>query len=315
VTKRAKVIWSLVASLVLAGGGVGAIAVFGYTSEPKYALLQTHPDPAISGTIAYLGLSDDEERYCVFVVAASGGDPREVTCNELSTDVLAFTAEGKLVVGGRHYESGPEHRFVVYDPTTLAEMERFTRPDAIQEAEEEEPELFTSAMEIDSDIAAAYDNSLGLGQVSTAHDRAHTAWVARDVDGRDRLLHREAPADYDFASAQYSPDQKWVLVFDSNSDLLIGNESNAIKKLVSTYDVHEDEHWQFPDDVDFGRSEYRSMLAAWFQPGQTRGTVVVDDLKNAPVDPVTDALMDESFSYQNHEFFRVALGSTQGSGE
>jgi hypothetical protein len=289
VNARTKVLAAAGASFLLLGGALGAVVAFGYTSDPNYTSLQKKPDPSIAGTVAYVGLNESGDRSCLFVVAASGGEPREVSCDDVTGQFLAFTQDGKLIAAdGRFGADQYERSYVVYDTVAAKEVERFTALGGPAFGHQPESELFTKATSFE------YPDSEFFGSTSGSH----TAWVARDEAGADRVLHRKAPGDYDFYWATYSPDKKWVLVIDSENDLLIGNEKNSIRKLVHSHSLDDEiDDLPFSGSIDFGWSGFTATLIAWYQPGQTTGTVTLDELRKPgeplPVGP------EQSFSYSD----------------
>jgi hypothetical protein len=267
-TKKRKVIFATMSSLVLVAVAVGAIAVFGYTPTPKFALLNDHPDPSISGTIAYLS-DGGNGNTCLSVVPAGGGEKHQVRCDgALSSATIDFTKDGDLVLGTRSYDSFAKTKYEVLDGKTFQQRATFdvNTQGIISVPHDSNLDLYTDN---------AYDFGFGSGPGASVGDGlfnggdgAHTTWVATDEAGAHRLLSRKAPADYGFISAKYSPDKTWFIVQTSDGDVLIGDKHGSARMLVR----HDG------DDYFFLR--YMGSGLAWFQPGQTAGTVSVEDLKN-----------------------------------
>jgi hypothetical protein len=278
VNKKNKVITAVTASAVLVAGTIGAIAIFGYTSDPEYASLEKGADQSIGGTIAYVVSSD--RGTCIHTVPAGGGEPKQLACSDATISEIVFTPDGKLITGSTDYSMmGSDRSMVVYDPVSGKELERFQSSAYADTLVEKSggTELYTS------DEYFNYSSDPFFG----GEDGAHTVWIARDPDGEDRVIWREAPGDYDFYSAMYSPDRKWILVEDSNGDLLIGDDRNDLRKLVSISDDSDDGYYYFG---------YGSDTKAWYQPGETKGTVTIDALKQQRTSPTTAMPFDDRVS-------------------
>jgi hypothetical protein len=260
VTKNKKLFIAVGGSMLMVAAAIGAIAAFGYTEDPEFAWLRDAPDTTIGGNIAYVTETDSEN--CVHVVAASGGEPIRLGCSDISARQVSFTSDGKSVVtvGTDYSQPGFSSTAVVYDLQTREEVESFPVAEAGPPSFEGSGELFTSS--------DSWDYSSGL--FGSGQDGAHTVWVARDPDGKDRLVSRRAPGNYDFTSAAYSPDRKWILIQDSDGRLLIGDDQDNARLLVSLTTDEDDDFYYY----GFGDGRH-----AWFQPGQTTGTVDLVELR------------------------------------
>jgi hypothetical protein len=278
-TKKRKVLVATAGSLVLLMAAVGVIAVFGFTPTPKFASLKDQPDSSITGTVAFLKTNENGDS-CLYVTPASGGDEHQIRCSAMYGPMtVAFTKDGDLVLSAYDYQSNGQLKYDVLDGKTYQQKETFSVADqgAVQSGTASDPPLFTNSQ---ADFGWS---SGGANIFSRSGDGAHTTWVARDQEGHDRLLSRKAPANYEFVSAEYSPDQQWFMVKTSHEDLLIGDKQGRVRRLIKG-DGGGDFYFAF------GRAD-----VAWFQPGQTAGTVNVEDLKKPASQPRPDAELSRSY--------------------
>jgi hypothetical protein len=238
----------------LAAAGV-AIAVgafvwgFGVAPLPEYPSLAAHPDPSIPGRVAFLRWWAGPP--CLYVVPAAGGEARRLRCTDDDGDdpdwfgePLGWTEEGLIVVHA-FGASGP--RAIVLDPETGRTLERIPIP---------EP-LFARTPPSDRGVRADGGRLLVRSSGRTA-----TLGIA-PPDGRPIEVTRvSGPPDFAFWEAVWSPDGEWILVRDSNQNLLVlPARENARPRLLS---------------------ERVSGPVAWHVPGIAAGTVDLDSLRAAP---------------------------------
>jgi hypothetical protein len=181
------------------------IVVFGVIPLPEFTALADQPDPTIPGTVAYLDFGDDP---CLFTLPASGGQPTEVWCGRDYVEFPVWTADGLLVLT----DWTTEPAYLLIDPATGMEVDRI--PVEERGAESEPP-----ARPLDERRERA-DGAI----VHTGGRRGDAAEVlVRPAGGPDQtiLSVADAPADYDFYDAQWSPDGGWVLVADNAGRLLV----------------------------------------------------------------------------------------------
>lgn len=199
--------WALVAALGISLAVPAAVWVFGVAPLPDYGSLAVRPDPSIPGQIAFLRWG---MRPCLYVVPAGGGDPRRLRCARQGErgpswlgGPVGWTRDGGIVVQAY----GPSgSRALVLDPGTGRVIERvqvnqllFARP---------WPE----------------DRRVGPGGARLLVHRSYgeaTLGIA-PVDGSPREIARvSGPPGFAFSEAQWSPDGEWVLLRDSNENLLV----------------------------------------------------------------------------------------------
>lgn len=206
-----KPVGASIAAVVILTATVLLIVLFGFIPLPEVPSLSERPDPAIPGTVAYVDHTGREEA-CIYRVDASGGDPTKVYCepSRFFDSALSWTSEGNIVF--QSFEGfGPET--VVIDSETGTELARVP---ASPEDELDEPRM---GFEMAFDRIERADGAL----LATNSDFRGGASVAVSLDGTRRILWEveDAPQDYQFQNAQWSPDGNWILVSDSAGRLII----------------------------------------------------------------------------------------------
>lgn len=233
------------AGAVLVLAAVAAVVlVFGYVPLPDFPSLAARPEPDIPGSVAYL-VYEEREGPCLETVPASGGEPRRVTCRESDLLLegpgpLAWTPEGDLLLVG--YQPFGGKVAVVLDPETGDELERIEL-----RHDHSDP--------LPSDRAERADRS----RIVTRHPDDAPVVAVREADGtvREVLRVEEAPRDYAFWGAQWSPDGEWILLEDSEGRLIVVAADGAPGPRLL---------------VGKGSSP------AWYVPGETAFTVDPDSL-------------------------------------
>jgi hypothetical protein len=216
------------------------ILVFGVIPLPDYPALADQPDPAIPGTVAYM---EYEEEPCIFTVPASGGEGREVWCGREFVEFPVWTADGLLVVT----DWMAEPVYVLIDPATGEEVDQVPAGDL---------EDF-DARPLPYPGSSRQERADGA-QLRTEGIRGGKSSVVVRLDGQDQtiLAIEDAPSDYRFYEAQWSPDGEWVLVSDTEGRLLIvGADGNPGARILV-------------DDLDEWGPQ-----AAWYIPGNDTYTV------------------------------------------
>jgi hypothetical protein len=233
------------------------IIVFGYVPLPDYPRLDDDPDPAIPGMIVYVEASN--EQSCLVTISAGGGAATEMACERdggYFDQNLAWTADG-LVVTMQYGRQGRE--IVAYDPQTGREVERIVvdeppsnRPPRIVEPNLTRPE----------ERMTRADGA----RLEIAHrPEGETAVRLRDAEGQRRdLLAAEGPRNYEFVSAQWSPDGEWVLVADSRGRLIVVDAGGETPRLL----------------VERNGRDWWTTSAAWFIPGEETYTVDLADYRD-----------------------------------
>ena len=228
---------------------VGAFVwAFGVAPLPDYPSLAARPDPSIPGRIAFLRWG--AQPPCLYVVPAAGGEPQRVRCADGQGDdadwfggPVGWTREGFVVVQA-FGPSGP--RAIVLDPETGRTLERIRV---------EEP-LFARTLPPDGSVRAD-----GARLLVRRSDGTATVGIA-PPDGRPIEVTRvSGPPGFAFGEALWSPDGDWILVRDSNQNLLV-----------------------LPARVDARPRLLAARVSgplAWHIPGVAAGTVDLDSLRAA----------------------------------
>jgi hypothetical protein len=228
---------------------VGAFVwAFGVAPLPDYPSLADRPDPSIPGRIAFLRWG--AQPPCLYVVPARGGEPRRLRCAQSRGDdtdwlggPVGWTREG-LVVVQAFGPSGP--RAIVLDAETGRTLERIGV---------EEP-LFARSLPPDGSVRAD-----GVRLLVRSSGRTATVGIA-PPDGRPIEVARvSGPPGFAFGEALWSPNGEWILVRDSNQNLLIlpAREGTRPRLL----------------------AERVSGPLGWHIPGVVAGTVDLDSLRAA----------------------------------
>jgi hypothetical protein len=204
---------------LIAAAALVVVAVFagvlflGVVPPPAFPALADEPDPAIAGTVAYW---EAEDRSCLLVVEAAGGTPRRLRCDDRSSAAgLEWTDEGTLVVE-RYVDSG-EERLTIDAGTGEVLDQRITPISPSPPVEEPD------------------DRSIRADGTRVVTDGADGIALLRLVppSGRPRtLLEVTGPRDYAFWQAEWSPDQRWILVSDSEDRLLIADPETGNARLL-----------------------------------------------------------------------------------
>ena len=183
-----------------------AIWAFGVAPLPDYPSLAAAPDPSIPGQVAFVRWG---ERPCVYVVPGRGGPERRLRCTDDEEDgedwfggPIAWTRDGRVVVQAY---SPAGNRAIVLDPATGRVLERIPVQEPL--AERAPPE------------AEARDDGARL--LVNRSDGAATLGFAPRASSPREVARVGGPPAYRFGEARWSPDGEWILVRDSNQDLLV----------------------------------------------------------------------------------------------
>lgn len=226
---------------------VGAFVwAFGVAPLPDYPSLAARPDPSIPGRVAFLRWWAGPP--CLYVVPAAGGEPRRVRCADGEGDdadwfggPVGWTEAGQVVVQA-FGPSGP--RAIVLDPETGRTLERIRV---------EEP-LFARTLPPDGSVRADGARLLVRSSGGTS-----TLGIA-PRDGRPVEVTRvSGPPGFGFGEALWSPDGEWILVRDSNRNLLVLPAREGVQPRLL--------------------AERVSGPLAWHIPGMATGTVDLDSLR------------------------------------
>jgi len=184
----------LIASTVL------GILLFGRLSYPDFHLLQDNPQPEIAGQVAWLSWSE-REGNCLWVIDASGGEPRDLWCAEGLGSPVSWSDDGLIEVNDHRARTG---LLVAVDPQTGRVVRRTPLPDL-------DPRVLNPEGTTDDGSTLVIDGRRGevtLSQMSAAG-------VEREV------VTVSGPRDYHWWAPQLSPDGDYALIQDSGQRLLV----------------------------------------------------------------------------------------------
>ena len=244
---------------LLAGGIVvvatAVIVIFGFVPTPKYPLLAEEPDPELSGMIAYAipedsDRDDEFESRCVYVIELPEGQTNEITCRE-QIGGMAWTDDGWLVVENFGHVSEFEREFDDFDLTLIEPVEggAFERVNY----ERDRSFLWSDHRQTRRDGSRVRVEDAGTTVVVVSPDGS-----TRDLFGAD-----EAPSNYRFNEAQWSPDGKYVLVVDTEGRIIVAAVSGDPRPRVVAETGHE-----------------YDVIMAWYVPGNATYTVDREDLNS-----------------------------------
>ncbi len=187
-----------------------AIWAFGIAPLPDFPSLADRPDPSIPGRVAFVRFG---ERPCVHVVPAGGGAARRLLCSDEDTwergevawfgGPIRWTRDGRIVVQA----FGPAgSEAIVVHPETGRVLDRI----AVEEPLAERP--LPGSDDVRSDGAKLIVRRSGREAV--------LGFAPVDASPRE-VARVSGPPTYTFWEARWSPDGEWILVRDSNQDLLV----------------------------------------------------------------------------------------------
>jgi hypothetical protein len=187
-----------------------AIWAFGIAPLPDYPSLADRPDPSIPGRVAFVRFG---ERPCVHVVPAGGGEARRLLCSDEENwergqvawfgGPIRWTRDGRIVVQA----FGPAgSEAIVIHPETGRVLERI----AVEEPLAERP------------LPGSDDGRSDGAKLIVRGSGGEAVLGFAPVDASPREVARvSGPPTYTFWEARWSPDGEWILVRDSNQDLLV----------------------------------------------------------------------------------------------
>ncbi|CAN5839771.1 hypothetical protein BH20GEM1_BH20GEM1_19520 [soil metagenome] len=232
-----------IAAAVVALAVCVSIWAFGVAPLPDYPSLAADPDPSIPGRVAFVRWG---ERPCVFVVQGSGGAPRRLRCTDEDGNggvdwfggPVAWTRDGRIVVQAF---SPAGNRAIVLDPETGHVVERIVVEQPLGERASLSGSLQTEPEARDDGARLLVNRSGGAATLGIA---------PRDASPREVARFSGPPA-YAFREAHWSPDGEWILVRDSNQDLLVVRAREGAPLRLLADRVTGPFAWHVP-----GRSDY-----------------------------------------------------------
>lgn len=235
-----RVRWALLAGLgVVVVAVVLTVIVVGRQTltrpVPAFPSLAEHPDPALHGTVAYLG-----EGGCIRVVAASGGPSKQVWC-------LPPQDIGKAEKLGK--EQGPQ---LVWRPDGRLEVTMFRMTDPpgpnFRAGWQKLLDVRTGQVEDvpQADVPSAANRTTHPSTSSTGQT---VSWTSEAASGRIRivlhedggsrtLLAAQGPGEYTYglSAVFWSPDGTWIAADDGR--VLVVTPGDAVTRvLVKPADV------------------------------------------------------------------------------
>lgn len=228
----------LIGLLVLIVGLGAGLVVYSTTDNegqkwPEYESLQEHPDPSIAGTIAYL--SNKGDLPCAYVIAASGGEPKELLCDDaFRQGTVTFDRDGDVFVMAHAENMSTPQKSWLFTANSWKLRETFDiRPGLL-------------------DMTGDTDPMLESGRDATG------AWVSADPWQQPRrVLFVEMPEPYEFRLAYYSPDREWLLTRSTRDELLVGDLNGSARQIAEVRGAH-------PNGIVF----------AWYQPGSPNNRTI-----------------------------------------
>ncbi len=201
---RRKVLAAVAAVVVVIGGFFLARALYWalFQPTPDFPSLVTTPDRSLLGTVAFLKPGDDR---CVYLVAASGGEPQQLACGDRLAGELAWRDDGRLQSTGYPSDDSdddPVSRII--DPAT-GDVEEV--PTAEIPPYREWPEHAWPGPN---------------GEEVTCKNGGGKLTLSLTVDGRSRtLLSTGAPSTYCMHRPTWNEDGSWFVVKDDLDRLLL----------------------------------------------------------------------------------------------
>jgi hypothetical protein len=192
-------------ALVLVGGFFfGRALWWSLRPTPEFPALADNPDPTLQGTVAFWKPYPDDD--CVYLVAASGGTPIELTCFEdadAGGGELVWLRDGRLQVTAYagDQESAAVRKIVDVETGEVEEVPT-----------DEIPERSDPPTEVPGPN----------GEVVTSSSSRGNLTVSLTADqGTRTLLSVGAPETYTFGPPAWSADAGWFVVKDDLDRLLV----------------------------------------------------------------------------------------------
>lgn len=202
-------------AIVLVGGTLAAILVFGRLSYPAFPSLQEHPDPAVPGLVAYLHWDErGEDGACLYVVPASGEEPpRSLRCGQ--------------ELSGQPSWSGGEVAVDVHDRTGVRRL--WLDPSSGEVVREEAARGGVP----DPPRPLGQGSSSAAGELRTRSRDGNVELRVRRGNEDEVIASANGPRNYHWWSAAWSPDGRYALVTDSAQRLLVVRVADGLVRLLA----------------------------------------------------------------------------------
>lgn len=175
---------------------------------PDFPSLAQTPDPSLHGSIAFLKPHPDDN--CIFVVAASGGQPEKAACVEGAEGggTLEWLEDGRIQLTGYGNAQEPDKWRVFVDVET---------GDVESVPKDQIPEQPDDPMESPGPNGEKVASEGGHGTLKV---------TLTTEDGKRTLLSVGAPDTYAWSLPAWSPDGEWFVVKDDLDRLLLVTTSD-----------------------------------------------------------------------------------------
>lgn len=209
-------------AVLVLGGTLAAILAFGQLRYPAFPSLREHPDPSITGTIAWIANDEEDYRACLWVARASGEEaPRRLACaSDLGGPVTWRDGliEMETPAGKRVYDPA-DGRVVSQGAPSDPEPPGPPRhgPGPIPVAEHQ-----------DRAVSPHGDRA-----VPVSEDGRVRLYLERDGGSRTLVAEVRGPRHYGWWDVAWSPDGRYLVVHDSAQRLLIVDARDGAVRLLA----------------------------------------------------------------------------------
>lgn len=197
---------AVAAAVVVVAAAAIVILTVGGLRYPEFDPLSASPDPAIEGTVAFTRHRGGDA--CLFLVPAGGGAPRSLRCGDPWYGPLTWTEQGDLVTDA----GGDRLRL---DPSTGEVLSR---------------EPLARVTPLPEPVDGPRDDGALVRTTSTT-GQARVLLAGQD-GGEQVVVDVQGPRDYAFVDARWSPDGRWILVYDSARRLLVADPADGGARLL-----------------------------------------------------------------------------------
>ncbi len=203
--RRRAIVWSGAAIVVIA---VGVMSLLQVDAPPSYPSLSAEPDSSIPGTVAYIHHATGQGE-CLYTVAASGGEPRRVTCKDGRVKGLAWVSDGRILL---RWKVDGQHLYVQVDADTGKEVSSVPAAD-----------LSKADRRRTNDVLDSWYGKKKRADGAVLRMPNYRV-IVRFPEGEKQTILKlddDVSSTYSFFDMQWAPDGEWVLLSDSEGRLLI----------------------------------------------------------------------------------------------